>query len=113
MTSIKFTPAPCIAYDSGRMVCIIHEDGSQDGRTVGATTARGQTSTDEDKANAALWAAAPDLYEALSDLLARTARNRWFDGGAGQETAMRQDLLRQVRAALAKARGDLLDGGAK
>lgn len=50
----------------------------------------------EQKANAHLIAAAPDLYEALDKV------NRWFNGSEN-ELGM---ILREAVAALAKARGE-------
>lgn len=53
------------------------------------------------EANARLIAAAPDLYEALSKLLARHDRPHGFD-----DAEWYRDVVEPARAAIAKARGD-------
>ena len=59
-----------------------------------------------DRANAALIAAAPEMYEALQFVESLTAEAHGDAGvGTGEEVALRH-TLRRVQAALAKARGE-------
>lgn len=66
----------------------------------------------ERAANARLIAAAPTLYEALSDAeraidsLERDDLGGIFDGHGAQIGTVRDELLAKVRAALSKARGE-------
>lgn len=57
---------------------------------------------DEAEANARLIAAAPRLYEALSDLM----ENPDFDTAIGGNPEMVEQLIERARAALAQARGE-------
>jgi hypothetical protein len=72
-----------------RTVCRAHLDGNK-------------CSRDEALANARLIAAAPELFEALADLM----ENPQFVVSVGGNPNMVATLLDRARAALAKARGD-------
>ena len=82
MKDTKFTPGPWGVNTGGEVVCDVN-----DFQWVMA-----QSRGDDDLANAHLIAAAPELYEALADLV------QAFDGEPGWGPA---------RAALAKARGEV------
>jgi len=99
MCELKATPGPwktdanagCKSIKGGKA-----GDHKQAQYTEIATTV-GLHNEDEDRANAALIAAAPDLYEALEDVLAAD----WQDIASPDS-----DIWKQVNAALAKARGE-------
>ena len=60
-------------------------------------------STDQAIENARLIAAAPEMYEALIELLYRVNRNdMWVRGGNATEQRNRQHIVGKIRAILAK-----------
>lgn len=95
----KHTPGPLLAYDSGPCVVVLHEDGTEDGRTVAMTPKRNKRSTDEDRANARLYAAAPDLLAVLEAFVSSLSP----DGSEDRDHD--PDWLADARAAIAKATG--------
>ncbi len=87
----KFTPGPWVVCDSGLAV--------RDGHTTLCEVPRGvEILKDEDEANMRLISAAPDLFEALEDLMLCHA-----EGGYVQPDP---EVFEVARAALKKARGE-------
>jgi hypothetical protein len=95
----KFTPGPWryCPTNNGHMI-----GGSSNGYIAEVRQVREVT---EDKANAHLIAAAPDLYEALSDLIVLASAAMQLANRDGAEFNVDDDL-REARAALKKARGE-------
>ena len=104
----KFTPGPWRTIDGDSVVNVVGPEG----QPIAATTSKAyyERHDAEDKANARLISAAPELYEALSAVVV---------GEPGMENALWGDLpdeaagtitirlrdIRKARAALAKATG--------
>jgi len=88
--SAKFTPGPWVAERRNGYHDVVPEEGDVVARVHDVMDGDGGFS------NAALIAAAPDLYAVLLEHLA------WYQGRYVDE----EDIVRRTRAALAKARGE-------
>lgn len=99
MSKTKFTPGPWTAeYDDKWRHWVVHAHSMP----VNSPLVRLSDFDDEAKHDAALIAAAPDLYEALSDLF----ENEKFHTAIGGNPIMVDRLIQRVWAALKKARGE-------
>ena len=103
----KWTPGPWKASSV--------EDGSFDilGVTASGTVptivaclCESSCSSEEDAANARLIAAAPELYEALEELLAAECNDQAY--GASVEAIAAMSAVKKARAALLKANPDIV-----
>lgn len=100
MSAPEFTPGPWQVKRSG---CISARGDGQLVATTGYRVAVVEgTAGAEDSANAALIAAAPDLFAALSDVLAKAGGDRASCGHPYTCSC----AFDAARAALAKARGE-------
>lgn len=103
----RYTSGPW-AFDEPNGSTVLHPRIYSDEGTVGAAHWAGWNAGDriaETRANAALMAAAPDMYEALKSLIqdCEIANARWVDQvGIG---AIDVNVLSRARAALSKAEG--------
>lgn len=97
MTEPKFTPAPWHTTNDGYNV--------KNETDIMICLNSFEDDVEQCKANANLIAAAPELYEALVELLNDT-KMFYESGDAGNFDCEEMDVFKRVRKALAKARGE-------
>lgn len=112
----QHTPGPWALDESRRSIQVFASDGSENGVTVATVNGSEQDTiedrrkiltwsvNDQDRANARLIAAAPDLLEALEYALERIKCVRCAD--AAQEKFY-ETAAGRIRATIAKARGNI------
>lgn len=109
MGAPAFTPGPWFAERRKTCSVVLQHSTSQDGYSnrvaecpQWSPAPYPQPTPDEAFANAALIAAAPELYEALSDIM----ENPLFQTAIGGNPNMIERLMARAAGALAKARGE-------
>lgn len=115
--STKFTPGPWLLTEGGTVFALDETGGVnrfsaqiQDGYSYYGRTHKDRISDEEAHATGQLIAAAPDLYEALeaaeADLTGKYTAICGGDADSAARFADRDPVIAQIRAALAKARGE-------
>lgn len=107
MSGEKWTAGPWRVGDAGTAVFGPKRDDGSLPQTV-AVVSRAALATDENRANARLIAAAPDMAEALKECAARLEMAASDANGRGdqEDAAGFARIATRARAALAKARGE-------
>lgn len=108
MSAAKHTPAPWFEYDPNFLGVAVAVRGEQPNSTrVIADFSQGREATDEDRANARLFLAAPDLLEEHRRSLRTLERVKsWLDENRPHPLSEFVDAsIKATRAVIAKAEG--------